>query len=102
MGEARQRQLEQLVADAKVGPGPVAVKLPIQQGIVLMQLDQACHCLAGFAHALGNNLGLAEPADEVQKAINFLQAYKNRYLASQQSKLIIAQPSDVPPPLLVK
>lgn len=96
MGDARRREEATAVALAQQ---PVPVKaLGPQQVMTLMLVDLVSHTIAGAALQLVNVVGNVEAAEELRKSVKHLQAYKARFLAAQETKLVIAQPGDVPPP----
>lgn len=94
MGDARRRELATAVAQQHVQ----AKALGPREMMVCLQVDLACHVLVGQAMQLAQAVGAVEAATEFKKAIDFLQGYKARFLAAQETKLVIAQPGDVPPP----
>lgn len=93
MGEAKMREL---ATRAALNGQSLKVQLQPMDFLVVLELDIACHMLQGVANQLVA-VGKEEPAKEVAKSLAHLQAYRSRFVADAQQKLVIAQPGDVPP-----
>ncbi|MGH9811539.1 MAG: hypothetical protein ACRD4T_00235 [Candidatus Acidiferrales bacterium] len=75
----------------------VKVDLTPQELVIVLELDLAMHVLAGIEHQFANALARPDAALEVRKVVDHLAGYKARFVAQAQSKLVVAQPDDVPP-----
>jgi hypothetical protein len=95
MGEAHARAVASAAAANAVAQSK-AIPLTLKQGVVVKAIELACHVLAGIAHQLLNDWKEPEPAVELQKSIEHLSAWGKRYIVQTESKVVLAQPADVP------
>lgn len=93
MGDAKRK--EEL--DKQLAAATQTIALNPVQTFVVVTLDLASHCVAGFAHTLGVNFQQTEPAAELQKTIDHLQRYKARFISEAGKKVLLAPASAMPP-----
>ncbi len=65
----------------------------------MRHLELACQLLVGIGQQL-DSFGNGEVAEEFAKTIRYLDGFRARYLKACSSQLVLAQPGDVPKPLL--
>lgn len=100
MGEAKRRddaEKSAQLAGLRAAQNARATPMHLSHVAVCLQLDMARHVLEGLAHQLHNILDAPEPAAVLVKACEHIRAYRMRYAADVQNRVVLAQPGEVPP-----
>lgn len=99
MGEARQRALS--MADALKQDAPMQrreVRLDTQHLLTVLVLDGVNNAMAYASSQLENVVKNQEAANVVRQALSHLFEYRQKFIAANEQKVLIASPGDVPPP----